>query len=242
MSQIKFKEIDVSGEYTLDVISDAHWFNKWMYDTIRPYCKGNVIEIGSGIGNISKYFLEDGWNITLSDIRDNYCARLSQNFGNYANLKGIYNLDIVARDFDEKYQNLFNRFDTLFALNVIEHIEDDVLFVHNCKKLLKDDGHIVILAPAYQLLYNKLDIELDHFRRYNRASLSEVLRMNSFKIIDSFYFNLGGIPGWFLSGKVNKTIPKWQMSLYNLLVPFFKIADKLTFNRIGLSVICVGKK
>jgi hypothetical protein len=32
------------------------------------------------------------------------------------------------------------------------------------------------------------------------------------------------------------------MKIYDTLVPVFKIIDKLLFRRIGLSVICVGKK
>lgn len=53
-----------------------------------------------------------------------------------------------------------------------------------------------------------------------------------------------GIFAWFISGKLqgNKTIPQGQMKLYNLLVPFFRIIDILTFRRVGLSTIVVGQK
>ncbi|MFL5730278.1 MAG: class I SAM-dependent methyltransferase, partial [Cytophagaceae bacterium] len=71
-----YAEHDEIGIETLDVISSADKFNKWTYETIQPYCKGEILEIGSGIGNISKYFLESGAAITLSDIRINYCEYL----------------------------------------------------------------------------------------------------------------------------------------------------------------------
>jgi len=53
-----------------------------------------------------------------------------------------------------------------------------------------------------------------------------------------------GIPGWYISGKLqkNKTIPKSQMSLYDKFVPLFKIVDRVVVNKIGLSVISVGVK
>ncbi len=242
MSDFEYKEIDVQGLETLDAISGAHNFNRWMYDTIQPFCSGEVIEIGSGIGNISRFFLENGYRITLSDIRDNYCKKLLELKPNYPNLVDVTNMDMVAPDFDMKYARFFNSFDTLFALNVIEHIKDDSLFLQNCRKLLKTNGNIIILAPAYQALYNTFDKELEHFRRYTKPTLSKLVVDNGFTLVHQQYFNMAGIPGWFISGKMNKTIPKGQMNLYNSLVPIFKIVDKLTLNQIGLSAISVGKK
>ena len=44
-----YKEIDKSGEETLNVIASANNFNKWMFQTIKPFCKGHILEIGSGL-------------------------------------------------------------------------------------------------------------------------------------------------------------------------------------------------
>ena len=57
MQDFQFKEIDKEGWETLLAISKADRFNRWMYDIIQPFIKGNILEIGSGIGNISQYFL-----------------------------------------------------------------------------------------------------------------------------------------------------------------------------------------
>jgi hypothetical protein len=61
------------------------------------------------------------------------------------------------------------------------------------------------------------------------------------EIISAFYFNAVGTLGWWVSGKLfkNKMIPEGEMKLYNTLVPIIKIVDKVTFNKVGLSVICV---
>jgi 2-polyprenyl-3-methyl-5-hydroxy-6-metoxy-1,4-benzoquinol methylase len=242
MSEFVYQEIDAEGKETLDVISNANNFNKWMFDTIRPYCKGKIIEIGSGIGNISKYFINTHQDITLTDIRENYLAALKTKFGK--SVTEIKLMDLTNPDFDSQYHDLLNTFDTVFALNVVEHIKEDNIAIANGKKLLKDGGHIIILVPAYQSLYNQFDIELQHFRRYNIKTLSALFIGNRIEIIHKQYFNLVGIIGWFISGKIqkNKTIPGGQMKLYNLLVPLLKFADLISFNRAGLSVIIVGKK
>jgi hypothetical protein len=48
--------IDEMGLEILDTIGEVDKFNKWMYNTIVPYCKEEILEIGSGIGNISRFF------------------------------------------------------------------------------------------------------------------------------------------------------------------------------------------
>jgi 2-polyprenyl-3-methyl-5-hydroxy-6-metoxy-1,4-benzoquinol methylase len=226
----------------LSVIEKADNFNEWMYQTIKPFVKGRILEIGSGIGNISQFFLTDKYDITLSDVRDSYCDKLTQKFGD----KGIqvFNIDLVDADFEGKYKNMLGSFDTVFALNVVEHIENDHLALRNINKLLAVDGVVIILVPAYQFLYNGIDKGLEHYRRYTQSMTNATLTQAKFKIIHEQYFNAMGIPAWFISGKLqkNETIPKNQMGLYNKLVPVFKIIDKLVLNKIGLSNIAVGKK
>lgn len=240
MSEFNFKEIDAEGHQTLDVISKADKLNRWMYDTISPYCSGNILEIGSGIGNISQFFITENANIALTDIRESYCDILRKKFsGNRVLL-----LDLVDNEFDTKYADLLGTFDTVFALNVVEHIQDDVLAMQNVKKLLKPSGKAVILVPSYQFLYNQFDVELEHFRRYTIPKLENVFNESGFKILKSWHFNFIGIFGWYVSGKLmkNKTIPEGQMSFYNVLVPIFRLVDKCVFNKIGLSTITVGQK
>ncbi len=242
--EFTYKEIDEEGMETLEVIANADKFNSWMYKTIKPYCKGTILEIGSGIGNISKMFLDHGFNIYLSDIRKNYCDVLKKKYGKQKHCKGVLQMDVVDPKFDQKWKDYFNKMDTIFALNVFEHIEDNDLAMANCRKLLKKDGHLIVLVPAYQALYNKFDEELYHYRRYNKKMLNTYFTENGYNIHKSFYFNSAGIPGWFVSGKImkNKTIPEGQMKLYNVLVPLFKLGDKFFLNKFGLSVVSIGKK
>lgn len=235
------KEIDQEGLEILEVISKAKKLNGWMFETIQPYCNGKVLEIGSGIGNISEFFVNKKNDISVSDLRENYRTILKSKF-NLPDTK-VLDLDIVDLDFDNKSKHLLNTFDSVFSLNVVEHIKDDDLAIKNMVKLLKPGGHLVILVPAHQALYNNFDVTLEHYKRYNKKSLTQLMQ-NYGEVITSFYFNAVGILGWWVSGKLfkNKMIPEGEMKLYNTLVPIIKIADAVTFNKIGLSVICVIKK
>lgn len=238
--KFQFKEIDQEGLENLSAIESATVFNEWMFDTIAPFCIGKILEIGSGIGNISTFFIQNNADITLSDIRENYCIKLRDKFPN----QNVLQINITDLDFDIKMASEFGKYDSIFALNVVEHIEYDSLAMKNIQKLLKTGGKAIILVPAYQQLYNRLDVELEHFKRYTTNSLFAIFKENDFQIVHNQYFNAMGIPAWFISGKLqkNKTIPKNQMKLYNALVPVFKFVDKILCNKFGLSVIVVGQK
>lgn len=235
------KDVDQEGLDILDVVAKAKKLNNWMYETIEPFCKGAVLEVGSGTGNISEFFVNNKYDISVSDLRENYRIILKDKFNLPENK--VLDLDIVAPDFDIKSKELLNSFDSVFSLNVVEHIKDDDLAIKNMVKLLKPGGNLVILVPAYQALYNNFDTTLEHYRRYNKKSLTKLMG-NYGEIISSFYFNAVGTLGWWVSGKLfkNKMIPEGEMKLYNSLVPIIKIVDKVTFNKVGLSVICVIKK
>jgi 2-polyprenyl-3-methyl-5-hydroxy-6-metoxy-1,4-benzoquinol methylase len=239
-----YEETDLEGLATLQVISANDHFNSWMYDEIKPYIKGNILEIGSGIGNISQWVLKDNHQVTLSDIRQSYCDFLTERFFQNAGVKAILNIDIVHAEFDLVYSNLFNKYDCIFALNTIEHVENDFLAISNCLKLLKPNGHLIILAPAYNALYNRFDKELKHYRRYTKKTLEQIFSKEHTTIVNTWYFNFIGILGWWISGSIlkNKTIPNIQMRFFNSMVPFFKLADYAVMKKCGLSVITVALK
>lgn len=236
--------IDEVGLSTLDNLSAADRLNEWMFESIQPYVKGKILEIGSGIGNISSCFVQHNVPLYVSDYSDHYCRLLQQKFSGQELIRDVFQIDLAVSDFETRYASLIGKFDTVFALNVVEHIGNDGVAIANCKKLLAPGGHLIILVPAFQLLYNGFDKELEHFRRYTRRSLRALFDAQQFEIIKSWYFNLAGILGWFVSGTIlrKKTLPAGQLSFYNKLVPIFRIADRLTLNKIGLSVITVGKK
>lgn len=244
MSQFEFKEFDKPGLDTLEAINKAPRFNQWMYSAIEPFCKGRILEIGSGIGNISERFLGDGRKLMLTDIRQTYCEVLQKKFNGHPGVLGVEQLDLADPSFETRYAPFIGTFDTVFALNVVEHIYDDGHAMRNCRSLLAQGGHVIILVPAFQSLFNAIDEGLEHHRRYTRRTLVSLLAREEFSLVGSRYFNALGIPGWFISGRLqkNRSIPDSQMSVFEVMVPVARMTDYLVCRCLGLSVIAVGRK
>lgn len=235
---------DRVGFETLENFASAPAFNRWLYSKIKHEAFGQILEIGSGIGNISTLFLEDQNNISLSDLRPEYCRYIDKKFGGHPHLRGIYELDLSRMDFEDKYESVLESFDTVIALNVIEHLENDLLAIRNAGRLLRNNGKLVVLVPAGQCLYNSLDKALGHYRRYSKTQLNKLLESTGLVINSCRYFNAAAVGGWWFSGNIlkDKIISPSKLNLYNQLVPFFRIVDWFAAPFMGLSVISVGIK
>ena len=88
------------------------------------------------------------------------------------------------------YSKLNNKkIDTIIMLDVLEHIENDDIFLkETVNKLLKSNGKIIITVPAHQFLYNKHDTFLKHYRRYNVKMIKELCHKTNYKIVNYHYF------------------------------------------------------
>lgn len=240
MEDFTFKEHDEEGLHTLEAISNAKNFNFWMFGHVYPHMKGRILEVGSGIGNISEFFIHEKANITLSDIRENYCGALSRKFATQT----VLQMDLVDPEFEVKYAAIASTYDGIFALNVVEHIGDHETALKNIRFLLKPGGKVLILVPAWPVLYNKIDSGLFHFRRYTKSSLNKVLTGAGFIIEKTWMFNALGIPAWITGGLLfrEKELKKGHMNAYDKLIPLARFIDAITFRQLGLSVISVGRK
>ena len=207
-----------------------------MFDRIRPWVGDRVLEIGSGIGTLSA-FLVDRARLVLTDTRAEYLDRLRQRFATRPNVS-------VARLYlpNEHGAVAEQRFDTVICLNVLEHVDDDLGSLAAIRKLLEPGGRLVLLVPALPALYGTIDQALGHHRRYTRAAITSKFEGTGFRVAHIEYFNLAGVPGWWLAGRVfrRSMIPAGSLKLYDALVPLFRLERLLPW-RVGQSLIAIGE-
>ena len=241
-----------SGHENLEIDVCRTHFNNWIYKEIFPGLKGDILEVGSGIGTFSQKIIRDVQNshITLTDISLPYVKKLEERFsksndGN--NINNDNNISICKLDLNCKadYEKIgYEKFDSIIAINVLEHVEDDIFALQQLYKMLKSEGILIILVPCHKFLYNVIDTNVGHFRRYTKKDLELKIRKTRFSIERMFYFNMLGIIGWYINGNIAKN-PKINSSaskLFDRIVPLLKYVEAMTGKKIGLSIICHLKK
>jgi len=137
--------------------------------------KWNIVDIGSGQGDM------------LVNI-DNSCPGHSL-FGIELSQEGVdisskklpnaqfYQHNLVSRIENRK---LIEIADICLCTEVLEHLENPLLFLQNTKVLLKKNGKIIITVPGGPRSF--FDIYIGHRRHYSRKSLTELLTQAGFRV------------------------------------------------------------
>ncbi|MGH7699132.1 MAG: class I SAM-dependent methyltransferase [Gemmatimonadales bacterium] len=227
---------DPVGAETLERLAGAGRYNRWMFDRLRRWVGSRVLEVGSGIGNLSEFLVHRD-RLVLTDTRPEYLERLRERFGARPNV-AVARLYLPGDDTALGGE----RFDTVICLNVLEHVEDDSGSLAALHRLLTPAGRLILLVPALPALYGTLDDALGHHRRYTRAELAAKFAATGFRRRHLEYFNLAGIPGWWFTGRVlrRRVLPSGSLRLYDALVPLFRLERLLPW-RVGQSLIAVGE-
>jgi ubiquinone/menaquinone biosynthesis C-methylase UbiE len=85
----------------------------------------------------------------------------------------------------------FNKdsYNTITALGVIEHLEDDKGFLMELFRVCVPGGYILLLTSAYKFLWSQHDKIVHHKRRYTRGQLRSLLAASGFEPVHISYVN-----------------------------------------------------
>jgi glycosyltransferase involved in cell wall biosynthesis/protein-L-isoaspartate O-methyltransferase len=226
------------GAKILDLLAGTKRFNRWMADTVRPLVGTHVLELGSGIGNMTQHLARGRKIYVASDIDEEHIARLRVRFRGRPNLE-VRRCDLCnAADFEP----LRGTFDSVVCLNVLEHVEDDLGALRNIFSALKPGGRAIVLVPQDQKAYGTLDEVLGHFRRYSEAQLRARMEEAGFEVESMRHFNRVTRPGWRFNGQVLKrrSFSRFQLRVFDTLVPLWRRIDRY-FPWPAVSLIAVGR-
>lgn len=71
---------------------------------------------------------------------------------------------------------------TLVSLEVVEHLDDDLVAMAEYRRVLRPGGTLLITVPAYQWLWGVHDDRAAHRRRYSARQFRNVIRAAGFEI------------------------------------------------------------
>ncbi|MGH9941422.1 MAG: class I SAM-dependent methyltransferase [Pyrinomonadaceae bacterium] len=81
-------------------------------------------------------------------------------------------------------------FDLVTALDVVEHLDDDVSGLREMQRVLRPGGRALLFVPAFMWLWGVQDDVSQHRRRYTLPRLRRVVREAGFEIERATYANL----------------------------------------------------
>lgn len=232
-----------SAVHELEVQGNAARYNRWRVQAIAPYLGEVLLEVGAGLGDITRLLLQvPQVREVLALEPEPACLRaLREQF------RGVPAVEVVEGDICDPglAEALAGRgVDTVVCLNVLEHIEDDRLALRNIHRILEaEGGNLVVFAPASPILYGAHDRLVGHYRRYTFRDLGRKLGEAGFRVTDRFYFNS---VGW-----LARLLQKWSgggetarasVLFYDVLVvPPLAWLEGRVRPPIGQSLVVVGE-
>jgi glycosyltransferase involved in cell wall biosynthesis len=229
---------DEYGSNILVRMSSVPHFNRWMADAIRPYLGARVLEIGAGIGNLTRTLCPRD-RYTASDVNPHYLDYLRRTFTGRPYLD-VRRIDLASQ---QDFAGLERGYDTIVCLNVLEHVRDERGALSNLHSALSLGGRAIVLVPQGPGLYGTLDEVLGHERRYTRRTLGESLAAAGFEVERIFDFNRATAPAWWFNGRVLKRrhFGRVQLKLLNSSIWLVRRLDRwLPWG--GTSLIAVARR
>lgn len=159
--------------------ADNFWFRArnqliiWAMQRYFPHMR-RYLEIGCGTGfvlaGVSQIYPRA--KITGSEI---FSTGLP-----YA-LKRVPEAELLQMD--ARHLPYENEFDLIGAFDVLEHIQEDEMVLHEMKRALRSDGGIILTVPQHPLLWSQQDEFACHVRRYKMGELRNKVKQAGFRVV-----------------------------------------------------------
>jgi SAM-dependent methyltransferase len=224
----------------LEVFRHAHNWKNYYRKQLAPYIRGQVLEVGAGLGATTRVLCsgtEGRWVCLEPD------AALASQIAEEHRLHP-YPIapEVVVGTLDAL--DPAETFDCLLYIDVLEHIENDAAEVCRAADRLAPGGSLVILCPAHQYFFSDFDRAIGHYRRYN-ASMMAALTPPTLRSERIFYLDSAGM----LLSLANRLRPgkavpsKWPILVWDrAFIPISRLLDPLFGYRLGKTVVSVWTK
>jgi SAM-dependent methyltransferase len=226
----------------LERLGTADRFFRWTLEGFAPYLHGRVLEVGAGIGTITRHLVESDPELSIVALEpaDNVYASLAS----YAALNP--RVSAHQQTLREYLPVQDEPFDAVVYLNVLEHIEYDAEELRLAAAALRPGGALLVFGPALEWLYGELDYRAGHYRRYSVANLRELARAAGFEIVSLSYFDVLGVLPYLVAYRLLRRTAISGSTMWGydrLLVPLSRLIQRVMPRPpLGKNVILVARK
>ena len=224
----------------LELFEQARSWKNYYSRFLKPFIKGKVLEVGAGIG---------GTTGVLSDGSQDKWICLEPDPVLYESLESkIKNNQLPSCCVPVKGTTAIlsakEKFDTILYIDVIEHIENDRSELDRANTLLTEGGHLIVLVPAHNFLFNQFDKAIGHYRRYNKKILNAA-GPKGLKLVGMRYLDSCGLIGSLINKYIlNQSYPTArQIQFWNrYVIPVSKRVDWLLNYHWGKTLVWIWQK
>lgn len=218
----------------LKLFSEARNWRSYWTRVIEPYLGESVLEVGAGVGSVTRLLSPHHVNWTALEPDNNLAKRIEEEVVDSS-------VEVVVGSIDAMVDAPV--FDSILYADVLEHIEQDALEVRKAARRLRSGGFLIVLSPAHSWLFSHFDARVGHFRRYSIDSLVSLAPPNS-TLQTCFYLDsvglLASLANRFLlrtGAPTRRQIAVWDKSM----IPVSRFLDRLIRHRLGKSVVVVWR-
>jgi SAM-dependent methyltransferase len=224
----------------LELFQNARNWKRYIADRLRPCLKGDVLEVGAGLGAftavLSKRSVKSWRCLEPDPAMAEHLVHFVEN-ANFPFACHVCNgmLADLSRD---------QVFDTILYIDVLEHIEEDRAELAQAAQLLNPGGFLVVLSPAHQWLYSPFDAAIGHFRRYAVSDAADITPPG-LTLASAHYLDSVGLLAMFANkALLRASMPTLRQVLLwdRLMVPLSRLLDQIWFGRLGRSVLFIWRR
>src|SRR5215211_1513026 len=191
----RFSEETFGAAGDLERLGTAEHFFGWALEEFRPFLHGRVLEVGAGMGTITRRLVELDPEMSIVALEP-----AANVFGDLASFAALTPRVTAARQTLAEYLATDGeRFDAVVYLNVLEHVEDDATELRLAAAALRPGGTLLVFGPALEWLYSELDYKAGHYRRYSLGPLRRLAREAGFEVLSLRYFDVVGVLPYFVA-------------------------------------------
>jgi 2-polyprenyl-3-methyl-5-hydroxy-6-metoxy-1,4-benzoquinol methylase len=225
----------------LATFAKARNWKHYLAEQLRPFIRGRVLEVGAGLGSMTRVLRGGGERSWTCVEPDSQMADQLRRAAEGGECGDPTTLDIVTGSLADAPPSA--AFDTILYVDVLEHIEDDRRELELAAKLLAPEGNLIVLSPAHSVLYSPFDHAVGHFRRYSRRSLRRAGPVG-LPLVRLRYLDCIGLFAS-LANRLLLRSPSPTESLIRvwdtLMVPLSRLVDPLLLFGLGKSVLAVWR-
>ncbi len=167
------KEAELLGE---DIA--GHWYYRAKASAARALIDAigfrNILDVGAGMGFFSREFLRSPQARSATCIDPGYSMDRDEH--------------VEGKPLRFRRRADGSTFDLVLMMDVLEHVEDDVGLIREYADKAPSGAQFLVTVPAFQWLWSRHDVFLEHHRRYTLRQIERVVSSSGLTLRRGCYF------------------------------------------------------